>query len=131
MSRILYTSTIGSFMYVMLCTLPNIILAVSVTSRYQSNPDEEHWIAVKNILRHLRRTKDLFLIFEGDSELRVEGYTDSNFMSDPDDRKSTSGYMFACNGGAVSWKSFKQPIMADLTTEVEYVATSDTAMEGF
>ena len=75
---------------------------MSVTSRYQSNPDEEHWIAVKNILKYLRRTKDLFLIFGGGSELRVEGYTDSDFMSDPDDRKSTSGYMFICNGGTVS-----------------------------
>ena len=89
-------------MYAMLCTRPDIVLAVSVTSRYQSNPDEEHWIAVKNILKYLRRTKNLFLIFRGDSELQVEGYTDSDFMSDPDDRKSMSGYVFVCNGDAVS-----------------------------
>ena len=57
---------------------------------------------MKNILKYLRRTKNLFLIFEDDSELRVEGYTDLDFMSDPEDRKSTSGYMFICNGGTVS-----------------------------
>ena len=57
---------------------------------------------MKNILKYLRRTKDLFLIFGGNFELRVEGYTDSDFMSDPDDRKSTSGYMFICNGDVVS-----------------------------
>ena len=102
MSKIPYASTIGSLMYVMLYTRPDIVLAVSITSRYQSNPNEEHWIAVKNILKYLRRTKDLFLIFEGDSELRVEGYTDSDFMSDPDDRKFTSRYVFVSNGGAVS-----------------------------
>ena len=62
---------------------------MSVTSRYQS-PDEEHWIAIKNILKYLRRTKDLFLIFRGDSKLRVESYTESDFISDPDDRKSMS-----------------------------------------
>ena len=62
---------------------------------------------MKNIFKYWRRTKDLFLIFEKNFELRVEGYTDSDFMSDPDDRKSTSGYVFICNGGAVSWKSFK------------------------
>ena len=67
-----------------------------------SNPDEEHWIAMKNILKYLRRTKDLFLIFGGDSEWRVEGYTDSDFISDPDDRKSISEYVFVCNGGAAS-----------------------------
>ena len=73
MSRISYASVIGSFIYTMLCTQPDIIFAMSVTSRYQSNPDEEHWIAVKNIFKYLRRTKDLFLIFGGDSELRFEG----------------------------------------------------------
>ena len=49
---------------------------------------------MKNIFKYLRRTKNLFLILEGDSELRVEEYTDLDFMSDPDDRKSTSGYVF-------------------------------------
>ena len=57
---------------------------------------------MKNIFKYLRRTKDLFLIFGGGSELQVKGYIDSNFMSDSDDRKSTSGYVFICNGGAVS-----------------------------
>ena len=75
---------------------------MSVTSRYQSNLDEEHWIAMKNILKYLRRTIDLFLVFGGDSELRVKGYTDSNFISNLDNRKSTSGYVFIRNGGTVS-----------------------------
>ena len=48
---------------------------MSVISRYQSNPGEEHWSAMKNILKYLRRTKDLFLFFGGDSELNVEGYS--------------------------------------------------------
>ena len=102
MSKIPYTSAIGSLMYAMLCTRSNIALAVSVTNRYQSNSNEEYWIAVKNILKCLRRTKDLFLIFRGGSELKVEEYTDSNFMSDIDDRRSTSGCIFLCNGGLVS-----------------------------
>ena len=72
---------------------PNIVLTVGVMSRYQSNPDEKHWIAVKNILKYLRRTKDLFLTFGGDSELRVEGYTNSDFMSNTDDKISISGYI--------------------------------------
>ena len=84
MSRIPYAS------YVMLCTRPDITHAVSITSRYQSNLDEEHWIAVKSILKYLRRTKDLFLVFGDNSELRVKGYTDLDFMSDPNNRMSTS-----------------------------------------
>ena len=88
-------------MYVMLCTRSDIVLAVSVTSKCQSNLNEEHWIAVKNILKYLRRTKDLFLIFGRDSEIKMEGYTNSGFISNIDDR-SMSGCIFLCNGGSVS-----------------------------
>ena len=59
------------------------------------------------------------------------GYIDSDFMFDLDDRKSTSGYVFVCTSGAVSWKSSKQPIIADSATKAEYVAASDAAKEGF
>ena len=63
--------------------------------------------------------------------MRVEGYTDSDFMSDLDDRKSTSRCIFICNGGTTSWKSFKQSIIVNSTTEAEYVTASDIAKEGF
>ena len=69
MSRIPYALAIKNLIYAKLCTRLDIVLAVSVTSRYQSNPNKKHWIAVKNILKYLKRTKDLFLIFERDSEL--------------------------------------------------------------
>ena len=128
MSRVPYASAVGSLMYAMLCTRPDIAYAVSVTSRYQSNPGEQHWIAVKNILKYLRRTKDIMLVY-GKDELKVEGYTDSDFQSDVDDRKSTSGFVFTLNGGAVSWKSSKQETTADSTTEAEYIAASDAAKE--
>ena len=72
MSMILYASTIGSLMYAMICTRSDIVLTVSVTSRYQLNLDKEHCIAMKNIFKYLSKTKDLFLIFGGDSELRFE-----------------------------------------------------------
>lgn len=128
MSKIPYASAIGSIMYSMLCTRPDISHAVSVTSRYQSNPGSEHWMAVKNILKYLRRTKDIFLVYGG-GELRVDGYTDSDFQSDVDDRKSTSGYVFTLNGGAISWKSCKQDTTADSTTEAEYIAASEASKE--
>ena len=116
MSRIPYALAIESLVYAMLCTRLAIALTMSVTSRYQSNPSEEHWIVVKNIFKYLRRTKDLFLIYGEGSELRVEGYTELDFISDPDDRKYTSGYVFICNGSTISWKSSKQLIIADSTT---------------
>ena len=81
-----------------------------------------------NILKYLRRTKNMFLIY-GDSELRVSGYTDASFQTDKDDYKSQSGYIFLLNGGAVSWKSSKQSTIADSTTEAEYIAASEAAKE--
>ena len=71
MKDVPYASTIGSIMYAMLCTRSNVCLAISLAGRYQSNPGVDHWTAVKNILKYLKRTKDMFLFYEGDKELVV------------------------------------------------------------
>ena len=73
MSVIPYASAIGSIMYAMLCTRPDVAYALSVMSRYQSNPGESHWVAAKNILKYFRRTKDKFLVYGGEDELVVNG----------------------------------------------------------
>ncbi|XP_073316648.1 secreted RxLR effector protein 161-like [Primulina huaijiensis] len=129
MSRITYVSAIGSILYGMISTRPDIAYALSVARRYQSNPGPLPWKVVKDILKYLRRTKNLFLVY-GSGELKLEGYTDSSFQSEVDDSKSTSGFVFNLNGGAVSWKSSKQDTTADSTTEAEYIATSAAAKEG-
>jgi len=71
----------------MISTRPDVSYALSVTSRYQSNRGENNWTAVKNILKYLRRTKDMFLVYGGE-ELVVTGYTDASFQTDKDDSKS-------------------------------------------
>ncbi|KAJ9538231.1 hypothetical protein OSB04_030964 [Centaurea solstitialis] len=130
MKSVPYASAIGSIMYAMLCTRPDVAYSVSVTSRYQQNPGEPHWVAVKNILKYLRRTKDMFLVFGGsEDEISVTGYSDASFQTDRDDFRSQSGYVFTLNGGAISWKSSKQDTIADSTTEAEYIAASDAAKE--
>ena len=129
MNDVPYASAVGSIMYAMLCTRPDVSYALSVSSRYQSDPGLEHWAAVKGILKYLKRTKDLLLVYGGDEELIVSGYTDAGFMTDPDDFKSQSGYVFILNGGAVDWKSSKQKTVADSTTEAEYVAASEASKE--
>ena len=68
------------------------------------------------------------LIYGGD-ELIPVGYTDSDFMSDKDSRKSTSRHLFTLGGGVVSWKSIKQKCIADSTAEAKYVATYEAAKE--
>ena len=88
MSLIRYALAIGSIMYSMICTRPDISYALSITRKYQSNPGEGHWVVVKNILKHMRRIKDVLLIYgDGDSDLHVKGYTDANFQYDRDDSK--------------------------------------------
>ena len=113
----------------MLCTRPDVSYALSITSRYQANPGDMHWAAVKIILKYLRRTKDVFLMYGGNSEMKVIGYCDASFQTDKDDSRSQTGYLFTLNGGAVSWKSSKQTTTADSTTEAEYIAASEAAKE--
>ncbi|KAK1683281.1 hypothetical protein QYE76_044129 [Lolium multiflorum] len=129
MSQIPYASAVGSIMYAMLCTRPDIAHVVSLTSRYQSDPGMEHWTAVKNILKYLKRTKDMFLCYGGDQELVVTSYTDASWNTDPDDSKSQSGYVFILNGAAVSWASSKQCTVAKSSTESEYIAASEASSE--
>ena len=88
MSGIPYASAIGSIMYAMLCTRPDVSYALSVTSRYQADPGESHWTAVKNILKYLKWTKEMFLVYGGEEELVVNGYTDASFQTDHDDYRS-------------------------------------------
>ena len=125
-----YASAIGSIMYAMLRIRPNVCLAISLAGRYQSNPGVDHWTAVKNILKYLKRTKDMFLVYGGDKELTVKGYVDASFDTDPDDSKSQTGYVFTLNGGAVSWCSSKQSVVAGSTCEAEYIAASEAANKG-
>ena len=117
MDKIPYASAIGSFMYAMLCTRPDVSYAISMISRFQLDPGECHWIAVKNILKYLRRTKDIFFIYGGqEGELVISGYIDAGIQSDLDDFRSQSGFVFFLNGGAMSWRSSKQDTVADSTT---------------
>ncbi|KAL0553858.1 hypothetical protein IC582_007762 [Cucumis melo] len=128
MRRIPYASAVGSLMYAMLCTRPDICYAVGIVSRYQSNPGLDHWTAVKIVLKYLRRTRDYMLVY-GAKDLILTGYTDSDFQTDKDSRKSTSGSVFTLNGGAVVWRSIKQGCIADSTMEAEYVAACEAAKE--
>ena len=128
MRGIPYASAVGSLMYAILCTRPDICFAVGMVSRYQSDPDEEHWIVVKHILKYLRRTRDYMLVYH-DKSLEPIGYTDSDFLLDIDSRKLTSGYVFTFGGGAISWKSVKQFSIADSTLKVEYIAASEATKE--
>jgi hypothetical protein len=129
MRAIPYASAIGSIMYAMMCMHPDVSYALSAMSRYQSNYGDTHWTIVKNILKYLRRTKEAFLVFWGEEELIVKGYSDASFQTDADDSKLQSSFVFCLNRGAVSWKSLKQDTIADSTVEAEYIAASEATKE--
>ena len=100
MRRIPYALAVGSLMYSMLCTRSNICYAVGIVSCYQFNPRIGQWIAVKHILKYLRRMRDYMLVYLG-GDLNPIGYTDSDFQSDKDSRKLTSRSIFTLGGGIV------------------------------
>jgi hypothetical protein len=128
MSRVPYASAVGSLMFAMVCTRPDIAQAVGVVSRYMANPGKEHWNAVKRILRYVKGTSNVALCYGG-SDFTVRGYVDSDYAGDLDKSKSTSGYVFTLAGGAVSWVSKLQSIVATSTTEAEYVAATQASKE--
>ncbi|CAM8913427.1 unnamed protein product [Rhodiola kirilowii] len=116
-----YAKVIGSLMFLMNCTRPDIAFAVSRLSRYTQNPSGEHWSALKHLLRYLRGTLEWGLNFRG-FPLVLEGYCDANWVTDSDEVSSTSGYVFTLCGSAISWKSSKQTCIARSTMESEFIA---------
>ncbi|GJV52541.1 retrotransposon protein, putative, ty1-copia subclass [Tanacetum coccineum] len=131
MQNIPYASAIGSIMYAVRCTRPNVTFAQNMTSQFQQNLGEEHWTAIKNILKYLRNTKDMFLVYGGNMErqLRVSCYTDVGYLTNVDNLKSQTGYVFVLNGGVVDWKSTKQSIFTTSSTYAEYIAAFDASKE--
>ncbi|GJX95659.1 retrotransposon protein, putative, ty1-copia subclass [Tanacetum coccineum] len=131
MQNVPYASAVGFIMYAVRCTRPDVAFAQNITSRFQQNPGDLHWTIVKNILKYLRNTKDMFLVYEGDlkRELRVSCYIVAGYLTDADDLKRQSGYVFVLNGGAVDWKSAKQSIFATLSAEAEYITAYNASKE--
>ncbi|KAE8725113.1 hypothetical protein F3Y22_tig00009009pilonHSYRG00067 [Hibiscus syriacus] len=131
MAKVPYANAVGSLMYAMVCTRPDISQAVGVVSRYMHDPGEGHWQAVKWILRYLQQTVDVGLVFEQDEALGqcMVGYVDSDYAGDLDKRRSTTGYLFTLAKAPVSWKSTLQSTVALSTTEAEYMAVSEAVKE--
>ncbi|KAD6453934.1 hypothetical protein E3N88_08640 [Mikania micrantha] len=116
-----YAKIIGSVMFLMNYTRPDIAYTVSRLSRYTHNPSKEHWSAIHRLMRYLRGTMELCLHYNKFPAV-LEGYCDANWVTDNDEVSSTSGYVFIMGGGAISWKSSKQTCIARSTMESEFIA---------
>lgn len=126
--RLRYQRAVGSLMYCMLGTRPDIAFAVSVVSRFSSNPTVAQWDSVVRIFRYLRATLDLELVFT-DNIGPLTGYTDADWAGDHETRRSTSGYIFTIGSAAISWSSKRQPTVALSTCEAEYIGQTQASKE--
>lgn len=131
-----YREIIGSLMYLVTNTRPDLAYSVGQLSRYVECPSAEHVGALKKVLRYLAGTKSLGIRYKSPKSqklivgMHLTGFSDSDWAADPDSRQSLTGYVFTMCGGAISWASRKQTCVAQSSSEAEYVALGEAAMEG-
>lgn len=132
MSNKPYRNLVGSLMYLATSTriwlLPHGHNAISLLSQFNENPGLNHWKAAKRVLRYLKGTKDMKLVFQKTRE-KLEGFADADWGNDTDDRRSYTGYFFKLANAAISWSFRKQKSDALSSTEAEYVSLSEAAKE--
>ena len=133
-----YQRLIGKLMYLACGTRPDIAFVVGQLSKHNVDPRKRHLRAAKRVVRYLKGTMEMGLIFGRETANRhprepppygLIGYADSNFAGDPEDRKSVMGYCSFLNGAVVSWSSKKQRTVSTSTTEAEYIALGHAARE--
>ena len=124
MEEVPYKQAVGSLMYAMIATRPDLAYPISMVSQHMARLGSKHWIVVKRIMRYLKKTIDVKLCLSG-FDIVLSGYCDADYAGDMDDRKSTTGSMFKVGSGAVSWNSKRQ----QTTVEVGYMATSHATKE--
>lgn len=124
-----YKELIGCLMYVMLTSRPDLSVSVNYLSRFQNCATDSHWIHLKRILRYLKKTENIELLYDGKTDDILFGYSDADWGNDVDDRKSLSGFLIKVFGCTVSWVTKKQPTVSLSSTEAEYVALCVTSCE--
>jgi len=122
-----YQQLLGSLMYIMLGSRPDLCYAISFFGRFQSAATNEHFYYLLRVLKYLYCTRNLRLQFKRNlADLRI--FVDADWGNSKD-RKSVSGYAAAYSGGLLSWNSRKQTLIALSSTELEYIAASEAVRE--
>jgi hypothetical protein len=103
----LYRQIIGSLMY-LTNTRPDICFVVNTLSQLLVEPGRVHLVAAKHVMRYLKGTIDYGLIYDGDHDFTLSGYTNAYWARSVSDRKSTSGFYFSLGSAMISWQSRKQ-----------------------
>jgi len=126
----IYQQLIGSLMYAIVCTRPDISYVVGVVAHHVAAPGHIHMKAVKCIYRYLRGTSDYKLIYyatKGPNEPVI--YSDSDWAGGRNDRKSITGFVTCLSGGAITWASYKQTCVTTSLTEAEFIAAATGCQE--
>lgn len=124
-----YQQAVGALLFIAQATRPDIAHAVNVASRFNQNHTQVEWQFVKRIMRYLKFTQNKRLSFVHSSNRNLIAYSDSDYASDKDDRKSTTGYIVLMAGAAINWRSTKQKIITLSSTEAEFMALTSTMQE--
>lgn len=128
----MYREVVGSLIYIMTCTRPDLSWIVSKLSQHLSEPNEKHWLTAKHVMRYLKGTMDYKLCYRKcETNLKLTAYSDSDWAADLSDRRSTTGFCVSLtdSGPPISWKSKKQVTVALSTCEAEYMALAATTQE--
>jgi hypothetical protein len=123
-----YRSVVGALQYLLL-TRPDISFSVNRVCQFMSAPTDVHWGAVKRILRYLHATMDFGLRFSRRGSSLLSAFSDADWAGNPDDRRSTGGYVIFFGGNLVSWSSRKQATVSRSSTKSEYKAVADATAE--
>lgn len=124
-----YSTLVGKLMYLAVATRPDLSHCIGVLARFMANPTLAHWQAAKGVVRYLAHAPGKGITYRGNST-ELQAYCDADYAGDLDTRRSTTGYVFMMNGGAISWNSKRQPTVAASTTEAEYMAAAAAVKEG-
>ncbi|CAM6102190.1 unnamed protein product [Calypogeia fissa] len=116
-------------MYLANQTRPDIAFSVNLLARHSSQPTIRHWNGLKRIFRYLQGTNDMGLFYPNDTNQVLVGYADAGYLSDPDDAKSQTGYVFLFGKTAISWKSTKQTLTCTSSNHAEIIALYEAGRE--
>lgn len=125
-----YRAVVGSLLYLSTKTRPDVSFAVGYASRNLEQPTEADVTNVKRTMRYLQGTKDFGLLYKTGGNLNeLIVYCDSDYAGDNDTRRSTTGYVCYLNGAPISWCSRRQPLVAQSSTEAEFIAAAEATKE--
>lgn len=123
-----FKQLVGSLLYLVTCTRPDIAHALSVASR-TSKPTHTHWNRLKRILRYLKGTPQMGILFRWEKSPRLKGFCDADYANDPETRRSTTGFCIMYGSTPIAWRCQRQPVVSLSTTEAEYISGCELVKE--